>query len=138
MIQIRKGTYGSYERPCIYITDTTNGTQEYIELQNINDYGREMMQEIFSRLEYYISHKHEIEVEGFREKYVKPKQVDEYTCPFCGDKSDICNFPDLFYSDANGTDSWNEQVKLLEELQTKGYNIVTCGDCGQPFIVKTR
>lgn len=26
------------------------------------------------------------------------------------------------------------QLELIEELQSKGYNIVTCGQCGEVFI----
>lgn len=55
-------------------------------------------------------------------------------CPHCGLYQEFCNFPDLFYSDASNSKDINEQLKLLEELQTKGFNVVSCGHCGQVFI----
>ena len=60
----------------------------------------------------------------------------DYICPNCGFESDPCDFPDLYYSDTATTELIKNQVKLQEELQDKGYNIVTCGLCGQVFIVK--
>lgn len=57
-------------------------------------------------------------------------------CPFCDFESEECDFPDLFVSDFNNTKGIITQVDLLEELQGKGYNIVTCGNCGGTFIIK--
>lgn len=56
------------------------------------------------------------------------------TCPYCGFTSDECDFPDLFYPDSNNTAELNKQLELLEEIQKLGFNVVTCGDCGQVFI----
>lgn len=60
----------------------------------------------------------------------------DLTCPYCNYKGEYCNFPDLFYTDTSNTPEINEQYGLLQELWTKGYNIVTCGDCGSVFIHK--
>lgn len=57
-------------------------------------------------------------------------------CPHCGEVSEECNMPDLFYSDSTNTKGLNDQLKLLEELQTFGYNVVTCGNCGKVLILK--
>ena len=57
---------------------------------------------------------------------------DDLKCPHCGFEDEICNFPDLFYEGCK----YPEQYKLILELQSKGYNIVTCGMCGEPFIQK--
>lgn len=67
-LRIEKGTYGSYKRPCIYITDTDPEThyQEYAELQPMNDYAIEVLQKIFGRLEYCAKHNIPIEIDGFR------------------------------------------------------------------------
>lgn len=58
-------------------------------------------------------------------------------CPYCGCVGDYCDFPDLFYDDADNTPELNEQVILQEEMWDVGFNIVTCGNCGQVFIHRT-
>lgn len=55
-------------------------------------------------------------------------------CPYCGYESDFCDFPDLFYDDYDVTCEMKKQLDLLIALQELGYNIVTCGQCGQVFI----
>lgn len=56
-------------------------------------------------------------------------------CPYCGFTSDESAFPDLFYTDDDDTTyEMKKQLELLIALQELGYNIVTCGDCGQVFI----
>lgn len=57
-------------------------------------------------------------------------------CPYCGLKSDECNFPDLFYTDCESSKEIIEQEKLLNEIQSHKLNIVTCGNCGEVFIHK--
>lgn len=59
---------------------------------------------------------------------------NDLTCPYCKYKGEYSDFPDLFYSDKNNTPELDEQYELQDELISKGYNIVTCGDCGQVFI----
>jgi hypothetical protein len=56
------------------------------------------------------------------------------TCPYCGFTSDECDFPDLFYDDYDMTYEMKKQLEILTALQELGYNVVTCGDCGQVFI----
>lgn len=58
----------------------------------------------------------------------------ELTCPYCGFTSEVCDFPDLFYDDDDITCEMKRQLDLLKALQELGYNVVTCGDCGQVFI----
>ena len=53
-------------------------------------------------------------------------------CPYCERYQDPSECPDLFTEFDN-----SEQYKLLREMQNKGFNIVTCGHCGQVFIHKT-
>ena len=57
---------------------------------------------------------------------------DELKCPYCGYESDKSNFPDYFYPGC----PYPEQFKRLIEIQKAGFNIVTCGMCGEPFIQK--
>lgn len=57
-------------------------------------------------------------------------------CPYCSYESDESNFPDLFYEDLNNSPEVNKQYRLLEDIWTNGFNIVTCGNCGQVFIQK--
>lgn len=57
-------------------------------------------------------------------------------CPYCGYTGELCNFPDLFWEDCDNTKEINKQYELLEQMWDKGFNIVTCGDCGQVFIHK--
>lgn len=59
---------------------------------------------------------------------------DDLKCPHCGWESESYNFPDLFYYDCNMSSELQEQLELLQSLQQKGFNIVTCGHCGQVFI----
>ena len=33
---------------------------------------------------------------------------------------------------------YNKQVALIEEMQEVGFNLVTCGHCGNPFIHRTK
>ena len=63
---------------------------------------------------------------------------DELKCPHCGFTSDYGNFPDLFFFDEDNTREINEQAVIQEEMWDKGYNIVTCGECGLPFIHRTK
>lgn len=62
--------------------------------------------------------------------------LDIIKCPHCSTVNEPCYFPDLFYSDCNNSEDINKQVKIQEELQYLGYDIVTCGNCGQVFIIK--
>ena len=57
-------------------------------------------------------------------------------CPYCSYESEDCDFPDLFYQDLNNSSGVNKQYILLQDIQTNGFNIVTCGNCGQVFIQK--
>ena len=68
---------------------------------------------------------------------LKVKEGELLCCPHCEHYMEFCDCPDLFYSDASNSKGLNEQLKLLEEMQTHGYNIVTCGNCGQVFIHRT-
>lgn len=63
--------------------------------------------------------------------------MDEIICPHCGYMSDECDFPDLFWKD-EGLKKFNRQADLLEALQVLGYNVVSCGNCGDVFIIKTK
>lgn len=57
-------------------------------------------------------------------------------CPYCKHINEESNFPDLFYEDSSNDLYLKQQYQNLKELQAIGYNIVTCGDCGQVFIQK--
>lgn len=57
-------------------------------------------------------------------------------CPVCGYINDHCYFPDLFVAETSP--KMQEQEKLLVEMQEAGYNIVTCGECGNVFIYRTK
>ena len=57
-------------------------------------------------------------------------------CPHCKYCNEDSNFPDLFYEDSNNDLYIKQQLQNLKELQQLGYNIVTCGNCGQVFIQK--
>lgn len=70
---IRKGTYGSYERPCIWLVDEKYHQQEYIEYYYIKgEQAKEYLNDILARIEYCLKHNINVTVEGFRtdkEKY---------------------------------------------------------------------
>ncbi len=57
-------------------------------------------------------------------------------CPYCSQLMEEADMPDLFYSDSQNTKGLNTQLKLLKEIQANGYNVVTCGNCGQVLIIK--
>lgn len=65
---------------------------------------------------------------------LKLKQGECLKCPHCEHYQEFCDCPDLFYVDAMRSKDWNEQEKLMAEINSYGYNIVTCGHCGQVFI----
>lgn len=63
---------------------------------------------------------------------------DNLRCPYCGWESESYNFPDLVCYDCNMSSGLQEQLELLQRLQQKGFNIVTCGHCGGVFIHETK
>lgn len=67
---------------------------------------------------------------------LKLKNGECLKCPHCEHYQEFCDCPDLFYSDTSNSKEINNQLKLLEEMHTKGFNVVTCGHCGQVFIHK--
>lgn len=72
-----------------------------------------------------------------KEKVVRMTLQDLLKCPHCGFEEDLCFFPDLFYPD-DYSPQYNEQAELLEKIQELGYNIVTCGKCGEVFIERLK
>ena len=62
------------------------------------------------------------------------KQGEILKCPHCEHYQEFCDCPDLFYVDVTKSKEWTEQEKLMAEINSCGYNIVTCGHCGQVFI----
>ena len=65
---------------------------------------------------------------------LKVKQGELLKCPHCENYLEHANCPDLFCVEE--TQQLKEQEALLREVQALGYNIVTCGNCGQVFIHK--
>lgn len=65
---------------------------------------------------------------------LKLKQGEILKCPHCETYHNFCDCPDLLYVDVTRSKDWNEQEKLMAEINSCGYNIVTCGHCGQVFI----
>lgn len=63
------------------------------------------------------------------------KRNEKLKCPYCERYMDPSECPDLFVD--GDCSSPTEQVDLLHEMWTKGFNIVTCGECGQVFIHRT-
>lgn len=59
---------------------------------------------------------------------------DNLTCPYCKYSDDKCNFPDFFVEDDNTSPEIRNQNFLLKGIQSCGYNVVTCGMCGQVFL----
>jgi hypothetical protein len=62
-------------------------------------------------------------------------RLGDLVCPYCECIADESNFPDLFYGDTDDL-HFKQQLQNLKELQKLGYNVVTCGECGQVFIQK--
>lgn len=70
-------------------------------------------------------------------EYLKENNHQVYIglqCPYCGMVGDCCDFPDFIIDDCDNTAGEAEQYKLLEKLWDKGFNVVTCGHCGDVFI----
>ena len=68
---------------------------------------------------------------------LKLKNNEILKCPHCEHYQGFSDCPDLFYEDSDNNRDINEQLKLLVEMQRKGFNVVTCGNCGQVFIHRT-
>ena len=58
---------------------------------------------------------------------------NELKCPYCGYTGEDCDFPDYFYE---ADEDYPEQYEYQVAIQKAGYNIVTCGQCGDVFIQK--
>lgn len=60
--------------------------------------------------------------------------TEDIKCIHCGETSDPSNYPDLYYEgcspDAEKEKVYNEQALIQERMNSLGFNIVTCGDCG--------
>ena len=59
--------------------------------------------------------------------------MNELSCPYCNFTGELCDFPDFFYEEGDDN-ALNEQLKILQEIQELGYNVVTCGHCGDVFL----
>ena len=57
-------------------------------------------------------------------------------CPYCNHEGELCDFPDLFFGDCETSKELLDQESLLNEIQATGFNIVTCGECGNALIHK--
>jgi predicted nucleic-acid-binding Zn-ribbon protein len=60
--------------------------------------------------------------------------MKDITCPHCGFTEEPCFFPDLFCEDEGDNYDIHDQVILLQKIQSKGFNVVTCGECGYVLI----
>lgn len=69
------------------------------------------------------------------EDELKVKHEDLLKCPHCKSILDYGDCPDLFASEEE--ELLIKQENLLHEMWKAGYNVVTCGNCGQVFIHKT-
>ncbi len=58
-------------------------------------------------------------------------------CPHCGFGDEPYSFPDLFFEYEKKAE-YREQYKLLKQLQDLGYNVVTCGMCGNVIITSKK
>lgn len=67
-MKIVKGTYGTSERPCIWLIDKETRTNQYILLGDLNEFSRDILKDILARLEYSIKENQKIEIEGFYEQ----------------------------------------------------------------------
>lgn len=68
---------------------------------------------------------------------LKLKRNECLKCPYCERYQDFSDCPDLFYFDKNYNKALNTQAELLQKMQEKGFNVVTCGFCGEVFIHAT-
>lgn len=67
-MKIRKDTYGSYERPCIYLIDEESHSIECIQYCEMTDadIAKEYLNIILARLEYCVKNNINISIDGFR------------------------------------------------------------------------
>lgn len=68
---------------------------------------------------------------------LKLKRNECLKCPYCESYQDFSDCPDLFYFDSKQSRALNTQAELLQKMQEKGFNVVTCGHCGEVFIHTT-
>lgn len=62
-------------------------------------------------------------------------------CPHC--KIKIDDNPDLYMGCGEGKTkhqikAYKKQFKILKKMQAKGFNVVTCGDCGDVILEECR
>ena len=62
--------------------------------------------------------------------------TEELTCPHCCLSSDPCDFPDWLWADSD-VDEYPDQYDILMDMQKVGFNVVTCGRCGEVFLHRT-
>jgi len=72
--------------------------------------------------------------QGRGHKLIQPKDY-EVLCPHCGTLAEKSDCPDLFYLGISK--QYEKQWLLQEEMQEAGFNLVTCGHCGDPFLHRT-
>ena len=65
-LKIKKGTYGSYEKSCIWMTDTEVHCNEFALYCQMDDFSKDVINKILARLEYFVKHNIPIEIDGFR------------------------------------------------------------------------
>lgn len=54
-------------------------------------------------------------------------------CPHCGEITYYSNYSDLY---ANEKFPYKEQEEILKHMQEKGFNVVTCPDCGDVILIE--
>lgn len=54
-------------------------------------------------------------------------------CPHCGEIAYYSKYPDLY---ANEKFPYKEQEEILKHMQEKGFNVVTCPDCGDVILIE--
>lgn len=105
-------------------------------LNILNNMDKNIIETTLSNCEKTCNRYYQCDTVALMEDRIKELDGELLRCPHCDEVQEPCNCPDLFYEDINNSKGLNEQYKLLLELNECGFNIVTCGHCGQVFIHK--
>ena len=61
--------------------------------------------------------------------------IEKIKCPHCKQTMEACDAPDLYYFGEEDKD-YQEQYNILCDMQKNGFNVMTCGFCGEIILSK--
>lgn len=62
----------------------------------------------------------------------------ELKCPHCNKINNEDEYPDLYYEGCYDGKTYEDQTRIQLGMQKDGWNVLTCPECGQVVLVKTK